>query len=49
MGNSIEEDKDRDSCFIEPFLIDAPKVFDPVFVPFFFEPESLSIELALEN
>ena len=32
--NSIKEDKDRDSSFIDLFLIDFFKVSDLVFVPF---------------
>ena len=39
--NSIEKDKDRDSYFIDPFLIDLPKVSSPIFVPL-----SLSLNLS---
>ena len=38
--NSIKEDKDWDSCFIDPFLIELPKVSDPVSIPSFSEPKS---------
>ena len=55
--NSIKEDKNQDkdwnSYFIDPFLINPPKVFgpvsDPVSKPSFFEPQSSSITLTLEN
>ena len=51
--NSIEEDKNRDFYFIDPFLIDPPKVsclgFDLVFVPSFSKLELSSIEPTLEN
>ena len=51
--NSINENKDRDSYFIDPFLIDPSKVSGPVsniiFVPSFSEPELSSFGLAPEN
>ena len=48
MDDSIKEDNHRDSYFIDPFLIDPPKVFDSIFVPSS-EPESSSIEPAPKN
>ena len=48
MDDSIKEDNHRDSYFIDPFLIDPPKVSDSIFVPSS-EPESSSIELAPKN
>ena len=51
--NIIKEDKDQDSHFIDPFIIDTPKVFDPVSnpisIPSFSEPELSSNESTLEN
>ena len=51
--NSINENKDRDSYFIDPFLIDPSKVSGPmsniIFVPSFSEPELSSFGLAPEN
>ena len=49
----MKEDKDQDSYFIDPFIIDPPKVFDPVSnpisIPSFSEPELSSNESTLEN
>ncbi|RVW34528.1 hypothetical protein CK203_096477 [Vitis vinifera] len=58
--NFIKEDKDRDSYFIDPFLIDPLKVSSPILVPSFselkltpiepiFEPESSPIKTAPKN
>ena len=47
--NSIEEEKDRDSCFINPFFIDFPKVSDPIFVPSISEHKLSSIKPAPKN
>ena len=49
MEDSIKEDNHRDSYFIDPFLIDPPKVSDSVFVPSFSEPKSSSIEPTPKN
>ncbi|RVW50828.1 hypothetical protein CK203_076855 [Vitis vinifera] len=45
--NSIEEDKDQDSCFTDPFPIDPPKVSDPIYVPS--SKSEPSIESTFEN